>query len=395
MENNKIGSVFFDKSKKRWKCSYYVYDVEQLKEIRKTKSFVTEKEAREFLSTKQYQQENEIYIKNKGIPLTELMRSILEKKWNTKRISDCQYVRTEQSIIKIEQYQEFHKSIEDVTSRDIQNYVNTLSQYSDSTISKIFSQFVLTFKLAMDKGYITRNPMVDVIKPRSEKKTKEVRALEVEEQKVLTDYLMEVPIFEQPYKNVYLMQMYMGLRIGEACALRSTDINLQKNMITINKTLTTDRNNKVIMGKSPKTYAGIREIPIPLHIRASIIEQMEIAKNNKDKQLFVDSLGNYVSPKNVNHRLRKLLHQMGIENVSSHSLRHTFGTRCIEAGMRDVALQRLMGHNNISTTLNTYTSVLTKYKEAELEKVNEYYMSNDLFQNKKLNLLEDENDHTR
>ena len=62
----------------------------------------------------------------------------------------------------------------------------------------------------------------------------------------------------------------------------------------------------------------------------------------------------------------------------SHSLRHTYGTRCIEAGMRAVALQRLMGHSDVAITLNTYTSVFNKYKETELEKVNNYYMNNDI-----------------
>lgn len=49
--------------------------------------------------------------------------------------------------------------------------------------------------------------------------------------------------------------------------------------------------------------------------------------------------------------------------------------------MRAVALQRLLGHTNIDVTLNTYTSVLNKYKEQELEKLNDYYMTNDIFNN--------------
>ena len=71
-----------------------------------------------------------------------------------------------------------------------------------------------------------------------------------------------------------------------------------------------------------------------------------------------------------------LFKKIGIEGISSHSLRHTYGTRCIEAGMRPVALQRLMGHTDISITLNTYTSIFNKFKEEELNKVNEYYMNN-------------------
>ena len=61
-----------------------------------------------------------------------------------------------------------------------------------------------------------------------------------------------------------------------------------------------------------------------------------------------------------------------------HYLRHTYGTRCIEAGMTAVVLQRLMGHKDVSVTLNTYTSVFNKFKEDELEKVNNYLNNNQL-----------------
>lgn len=67
------------------------------------------------------------------------------------------------------------------------------------------------------------------------------------------------------------------------------------------------------------------------------------------------------------------------------------GTRCIEAGMRAVALQRLMGHSDISVTLNTYVSVFNKYKEAELEKLNNYYLNNNMFQPTAFQLLEKNN----
>ena len=106
---------------------------------------------------------------------------------------------------------------------------------------------------------------------------------------------------------------------------------------------------------------------------------MEIAKNNKDQQLFLSPNGNYVDARNANAILKLRLNKLGITGISTHSLRHTYGTRCIEAGMRAVALQRLMGHQDVSVTLNTYTSIFNKYKASELEKVNNYYMENELF----------------
>jgi len=76
-----------------------------------------------------------------------------------------------------------------------------------------------------------------------------------------------------------------------------------------------------------------------------------------------------------------------VTDVSSHTLRHTFGTRCIESGMAPVVVQRLMGHKDIRITLNTYTSVLNKFKESEIDKVNQYYLEQKLVSN---NALPDE-----
>lgn len=377
-KKEKNGSIYFDNARKNWRCVYYAYEKNTGKEIRKSKSFQEEREAKDFLTSIQYQKGNDLFIKNNGIPLNQLMRENANKKLELNLIGERTYIRTLEIIKTIEKSPVATQNIDEITSNDIQNYLNTLKDYSNSTIKKIKEQFTQAFKESMNKGYITRNPMYDVIRPKSNKERKNVRALEIEEQQALTNYLMRVPVTDVPFKVAYLIEMYLGLRIGEVLALRSTDINLQKNLIIVNKTLTTDKDHKVIMGNTTKTYAGIREVPIPAFIREEIINQMRLAENNKDKQLFLDPHGNYVRPNNANRRLKELLEKMGITGITSHSLRHTYGTRCVEAGMRAVALQRLMGHTDVSITLNTYTSVFNKYKEAELEKVNNYYMNNDI-----------------
>lgn len=129
----------------------------------------------------------------------------------------------------------------------------------------------------------------------------------------------------------------------------------------------------------PKTKAGIREVPIPRNIKGEIIEQLKLAEVHKENLLFVSNSGTYADPANANSVLKRICRSLDINNITSHSLRHTFATRCIEAGMRSVALQRLMGHSDVSITLNTYTSVFNKYKNSELEKVNNYYMNNAIF----------------
>ena len=380
---NKTGSVYYDKNAKKFRCIYYVKENDTLNEIRKTKSFSTEQEAKAFFKTIQCQKGNDIYIKNNGIPLNQLMRALAKRKLDMNIIKETQYSRILSAIKKLEKEPFTKKNIEDITSDEIQAYLNSLKNYSQSTISKEKDQFAQAFKYALNKGYILENPMIEVIEPKSNKPPKTVRALEIEEQQMLTNYLMNIPLENEPYKVAYLMQMYLGLRIGEALALKTSDINLERNLIHISRTLTFDKDHKLIMGEFPKTFAGIRDVPI--------INQMRLAENHKENILFVNSQGNYADPKNANKFLKSTLKKVDINDITTHSLRHTYGTRCIEAGMRAVALQRLMGHSDISVTMNTYVSVFNKYKEAELEKLNDYYLNNNMFQPTAFQLLEKNN----
>lgn len=388
---NRTGSIYYDKKDKRFRCTYYIKDKDSLVETRKTKSFISEQEAKAFLTTIQCQQSNDIYIKNNGIPLNQLMRALAKRKLDMNVIKETQYNRILSAIKKLEKEPFTKKNIEDISSDEIQAYLNSLKSYSQSTISKEKDQFAQAFKYALNKGYILQNPMIEAIEPKSEKPPKIVRALEIEEQQMLTNYLMNIPLENEPYKVAYLMQMYLGLRIGEALALKTSDINLERDLIHISRTLTFDKNHKLIMGDFPKSFAGIRDIPIPKFLREEIINQMRLAENHKENLLFVNSQGNYADPKNANKFLKSTLEKVNINDITTHSLRHTYGTRCIEAGMRAVALQRLMGHSDISVTMNTYVSVFNKYKEAELEKLNDYYLNNNMFQPTAFQLLEKNN----
>ena len=381
---NQDGTIYYIQNRNKWRCVYKVFDPNTSNFVVKTKQFRSEQEAKDFFATLQYQKGNSLYIKHNGIPVIELIKSILERKLDTGVISERTYVRTKETIKAMEKCDLLKKNIDEVSTDELQMYLNSLRHYSQNTIKKYIDQLNQAFKYAQNKGYIIQNPMFDIIRPKSNKKKKEIRALEIEEQQMLTDYLLNIPIQEEPNKNAFLLQMYMGLRIGEALALRTSDIDLHKNVINISKTLTTDRDRKIIMGDTTKTYAGQRQIPIPESLLDTVKSQMILAENHKDKLLFVDKNNYYLAPRNANTLLQKITKKLGIENVSSHSLRHTYGTRCIESGMRAVTVQRLMGHTDISITLNTYTSILNKFKEQELEKVNEYYLNNDIFNNRPL-----------
>lgn len=95
-----------------------------------------------------------------------------------------------------------------------------------------------------------------VIKPKSTKEDKEVRALTIEEQQNLSNYLLNCTINEEKYKNVFLIRMYLGLRIGETLALNINDIDIEKQIINVNKTLTLGKNNEYQVMLKGKSWKG-------------------------------------------------------------------------------------------------------------------------------------------
>ena len=111
-----------------------------------------------------------------------------------------------------------------------------------------------------------------------------------------------------------------------------------------------------------------------------IIGTNSVVGSNIDPYTIV--AGNFVDHRGANKILKKILKDnFNIEDISTHSLRHTFGTRCVEGGMRDVALQRLMGHGSVSATLDNYVSISESYTESELEKMYDYFMKNNIMTN--------------
>lgn len=384
------GSVFYNKDRKNWLASYVIQDLSTGKPKRIRKSFSTKKEAEDFLDEIELQKSNPIFIQNNGIPLIKLIKILLQRKVDSNLINDRAYARTMDTIKTIQKSYLADKNINEITTDELQRYFNSLTDiYSNSSIQKNYFQFKSAFEYALNKGYIHQNPMYETVKPKSKKEDRICSALEIDEQQRLTDYLLNENTKTLPYRNVFLIELYMGLRVGEALALTADDFNLDKNVLTIKRTLTTDKNDKVCIGKTTKTYAGKRELPIANYLLPYILEQLEIAKNNPNQMLFLTPNKKLVLHSTINNQLKSIAKKVGIDHpISTHTLRHSYGTRCIEAGMRAVALQRLLGHTDINITLNTYTSVLNKYKENELEKLSDYYSKNDIFDNSKKLLIE-------
>ena len=377
---NGEGTIFEDKKNKRWIGQYILGIAEDGKAIRKSVYGKTQKEVINKLNEVKYQMNNDIYVEKNGIKLVKIMEDIREEKLASNTISGGQYARLKWTINKIKNSKLGEMKIQDVTKNDIQEFLNSIKDLSDSYIKKLYEQFVQAYRRAEIKKYITYNPMYEVIKPKSDKQTKVVEALDINAQKAFTEYLNKVSIENEPYKNIFLIQMYMGLRIGEVLVLSTENIDLENKLLYVKRTLTNDKEFAIILGNKTKTYAGNRTLPIPDFLMPIFEEQIKYSNENLHNLIFTTN-DNYIRTSAINKELKRIFEEelkTSSKNISTHCLRHTYGTRCIEAGMTAVVLQRLMGHKDVTVTLNTYTSVFNKFKEEELKKVNNYLTNNQL-----------------
>lgn len=377
---NGEGTIFEDKKNKRWIGQYISGIAEDGKAIRKSVYGKTQKEVVNKLNEVKYQMNKDIYVEKNGIKLVKIIEDIREEKLASNTISGGQYARLKWTINKIKNSKLGEMKIQDVTKNDIQEFLNSIKDLSDSYIKKLYEQFVQAYRRAEIKKYITYNPMYEVIKPKSDKQTKVVEALDINVQKAFTEYLNKASIEDEPYKNIFLIQMYMGLRIGEVLALSTKNIDLENKLLYVKRTLTNDKEFAIILGNKTKTYAGNRTLPIPDFLVPIFEEQLKYANGNLHNLIFTTN-DNYIRTSAINKELKRIFDEelkISSKNISTHCLRHTYGTRCIEAGMTAVVLQRLMGHKDVTVTLNTYTSVFNKFKEDELEKVNNYLTNNQL-----------------
>lgn len=94
-------------------------------------------------------------------------------------------------------------NVKDISNDDIQKFLNDNKNYSNSYIKKLYEQLNQAFNFAIKNKYILQNPMDDVIKPKSTKEDKEVRALTIEEQQSLSNYLLNCTINEETYKMYF------------------------------------------------------------------------------------------------------------------------------------------------------------------------------------------------
>jgi integrase len=165
------------------------------------------------------------------------------------------------------------------------------------------------------------------------------------------------------------------MRIGEICALRWSDINIETGTISINHTIERiyiiegeKRHTKLVMS-TPKTKNSIREIPMNQEL-LDLVRPHKKAKNNN--YFVLTNNAKPTEPRIYRNYYKQVLKQLDIPNLKFHGLRHTFATRCIESQCDYKTVSVLLGHANISTTLNLYVHPNLDQKRKCIDKMFEH-----------------------
>lgn len=178
---------------------------------------------------------------------------------------------------------------------------------------------------------------------------KEIHILNKDEQQTLTKYLLQ----NINTCNVgILVCMYTGLRLGEICGLKWSDIDFQEKTLTVRRNIQRISDSQygthLIIG-TPKTEKSLRTIPVPEFL-------FRILKKCRDKNdnYILSQSTDFTQPQKLRRSFKATLKKCNISNIRFHDLRHTFASNCIRLKFDVKSLSEILGHSSVSMTLNLY-----------------------------------------
>lgn len=277
--------------------------------------------------------------------------------------------------------------LKDLRATHLQKYYNDLmdsNKKPTSTIKSLNTRLKPCLAEAEKQGYIQKNYCKLVTLPK-DNTTREIKVLTPEQQKIFISDLVGHEL-----EMLFLTALSTGLRLGEILGLKWSDIDFNTGTLTVNRSLQRvteiDRNGNresKVIEQLPKTKNSIRTIPIPKNILAKLKDYKVQQSKNKlqigqlytnNDYVFCDKLGYHLDDKKPNRNLKSILTKLGIDPLKFHGLRHTYATRLFEANVPPKTVQVLMGHYDISITLDIYTHVMEDTKLEAVEKLNDLFV---------------------
>jgi len=265
--------------------------------------------------------------------------------------------------------------MDDVKPVHCQNVLNVMDSegYAGSTMVNTRVTMAAMFSDAKEHRAMKENPVTKSVKC-PKKKEQDAKALSLDEEKKLLS--MAKSSIHYP---AFAFVLQTGLRSSELRGLQWGDVDFQNGMIHITHNTTYDYVNKKFVTDEPKTRSGKRDIPLTQEACNLL---MKIRQNKAKRKIlsiefadhvFLNQKGSLTTNSSYNKCLERLCLKAGIEKVSIHELRHTFATRAVESGMDAKTLQVILGHSDISITMNLYVHSMDDEKRMQMQKFEQMY----------------------
>lgn len=245
-----------------------------------------------------------------------------------------------------------------------QGKLNRNEGLAPKTVTDLLSILKLAIQFGRERGFAPPERLT-IHNPRQS--LPEIKVLDETACKELETYILNH--LDSPVCIGILLSLYTGLRIGEVCALRWGDINLDAKILSVSKTLmriqdnSPDAENKTkVIECTPKTGNSIRKIPLPDFICPFLW------KLRKHPSCYLlTGTKNYMEPRSYYNHYKKILSDIDLDIYNYHALRHTFATRCIEQGFDVKSLSEILGHADVSTTMRRYVHPSMKTKRQQMQ----------------------------
>ena len=262
-------------------------------------------------------------------------------------------------------------SIDKISSVTIQQFATELKEKGRIDGGQLSEKTVNDTLIILGKIFEYANEEYSIVPPvikniRQERKT--ARVLSPKEQQRLCLYCLNDI---NSYKFSILLALYTGLRIGELCALKWQDIT--DDSIIVYKTmqwLKTDNGDTEVFISNPKSESSKRVIPLP-----EFLKEFTNKMRKADGYVLETNRSPFCEPRTMQHRFKETAKDLGFKGATFHTLRHTFATRCVEAGFDIKSLSEILGHSDVKVTLNRYVHSSFEQKQKNMQKLSLAYMA--------------------
>lgn len=260
--------------------------------------------------------------------------------------------------------------LDDVTETVVQDFVNKklATGLSQKTVRDILVVLKMILRYAAKHGYQEYH-QIDIVFP-TERDKQDIEVLTLANQRQLMAYVKDHFTFLN--LGIFIC-LNAGLRIGEVCALQWDDIDVASGVIRVGKTIQRiyvvegEHRYTELLIDAPKTKNSIREVPMT-HDLLSLVRPLK--KVVRGDFFVLTNASTPTEPRTYRVYFNKLLEQLGLPKMRFHGLRHSFATRCIESKCDYKTVSVLLGHSNISTTLNLYVHPNLEQKKKCIETMN-------------------------